>query len=44
MNGGCRDPVIMQAVTERSRILKLRGSEFQSCASSELDERLFSPS
>lgn len=36
----CGDTAIMQSLTERSRILKRRGSEFQSCASSKLDEQL----
>lgn len=40
MSWGCRDTAIMQSLTERSRILKRRGSEFQSCASSKLDEQL----
>lgn len=40
MSWGCRDTAIMQSLTERSRILKRRGSEFQSCAWSKLDEQL----
>lgn len=43
MNWGCRDTAIMQSMMERSRILKLRGAESQSCASSKWDQQLFIP-